>query len=115
MPKLKIYGSQELPRLLDEDKGLSVAFMEMEFRKIEKDKGSDDITYKVDNIGEVIIKQGEEVIKTGADKFPQKLRGAMYYIHSENNIEVDFEEWRETFKKKILANLDEVYQLLSNK
>ena len=39
----------------------------------------------------------------------------MFYLHEELGIIQDFEEWRESFKGKMIAYLPEIYEMLKNK
>ena len=60
--RLKLYGYQEIDQELDEDKDLSISFLLTRIKKVEKNKSDDQITYKIENIGEVVIVQEDKVI-----------------------------------------------------
>lgn len=115
MPKLTIYGKQELPEPLNEDNEFSVAFLRMAVKKVEKDKSDNEITYKVENLGEIIIKQGDKVQKVLKENTAQKIRGAYYYIHNDLGLTEDFETFYNREKGKLIAYLPEIYQYLKNK
>jgi len=115
MSKISIYGKQQLDRELDENKDLSVAFMRMGIKKLEKDKSDDSWHYKLENFGEIIIKQEDKVFKGAKDLFKAKLRSRMWALHQDLGITEDFEMWRERFKSNILRKIDDIYVLLGNK
>ena len=116
MPKITIYGKQEIDMLLNEDKELSIAFLRMGIKKVEKDKADDEITYKIENLGEVIIKQGDTSIKAKEkDSTAQKIRGAFWHLHSEEGLTEDFETFYDREKKKLISCLPEIYQYIKNK
>lgn len=116
MPKLTIYGKQEIDCLLDEDKEFSIAFLRMAVKKIEKDKSDDEITYKIENLGEVIIQQGETYIKAKEkDTTAQRLRGAFWHLHNNEGLTEDFETFYDREKKKLISYLPEIIEYLKNK
>ena len=115
MPKIQIYGKQELDRQIDPDKDLSVAFMLMRVKKAEKDYANEDFVYKCENLGEIIIKQQDKILEGGKDLWKQKMFKAMYAIYNEQNVSRDFEDWRQDFKNKILIYLSEIYEIIKNK
>ena len=113
MSKISIFGKQELDRELDADKDLSVAFLNMGIRKIEIDKADDSKHYKLENLGEIIIKQDKEAFKGAKDLFKAKLRARMWALHQDLGITEDFEVWRDKFKSKILVKLDEIWEIIN--
>ena len=116
MPKLTIYGKQELDQELDDDKEQSIAFLRMGVRNVVLNKATGDKEYKMENLGEVIIKEGDQVIKAKQkDNTAQKIRGAFYYLHQEEGLIEDFEDFYNREKKKLISYLPEIYQYLKNK
>ena len=68
---LQIFGKTSIESSINPDKEFSVAFMKLGVDKEEEDKTNDRITYKCKSLGEVIIKEGDTVIKSKPKKGSQ--------------------------------------------
>lgn len=68
---IQIFGKTSIEGKIDPDKEFSVAFMTLAVDKEEEDKTNDKITYKCKSLGEVIIKEGDTVIKSKPKKGSQ--------------------------------------------
>ena len=112
---LQIYGKTPIEHPIDEKNDCSAAFMLLRCKNIARDVDGEKITYKMLNLGEVVIKQGDTIIKGEPDKFKQKLRGVMWFIYSEAGLTEDFEIWRDKLKKKIIAYMPEIYEYLKKR
>jgi len=65
---IQIYGKTAIENPINPDKEFSIAFMRVAVDKEEEDRTNGRITYKVKSLGEVIIKEGDTVIKSKPKK-----------------------------------------------
>ena len=65
---IQIYGKTAIENPINPDKEFSIAFMRVAVDKEEEDRTNCRITYKVKSLGEVIIKEGDTVIKSKPKK-----------------------------------------------
>ena len=95
---IQVYGKTSIENPINPDKEFSVAFMRVAVDKEEEDKTNSRITYKVKSLDEVIIKEGETVIKSKPKK-----KGSQSQVFYNTCYRV----WEEQFAGKI--DFDDYY------
>ncbi len=107
---LQIFGKTSIESSINPDKEFSVAFMKLGVDKEEEDKTNGRITYKCKSLGEVIIKEGDTVIKSKPKKGSQSqfLRNRlMQYWQEQKAGEMDFKTFYQMYMSKLIKDVDD--------
>lgn len=116
---LRFVGSASIPDKLEvgEDLtlGVNVNVYSAEVKNNEDGTGNE--IYRCRPTGEVLItrKWGKPMKGRSKSSSSKQLRNAFYYLHTENNITEDLEEWRIKQMNLIIAKLPEVIEFLKSK
>ena len=108
---IQIFGKTSIENPINPDKEFSVAFMKVAVDKEEEDKTNNKITYKVKSLEEVIIKEGDTVIKSKPKKGSQSqvLRNRLMQYHQEQKAgEMDFEIFYQMYMSKLIKDVDDL-------
>lgn len=111
---IQIFGKTVIENSINPDKEFSVAFMTLAVDKEEEDKTNDKITYKCKSLGEVIIKEGDTVIKSKLKKKgsqSQVLYNRIFRLweqeFSGSEKFKEFEDYYSMYMSKLIADIDD--------
>ncbi len=115
---LKISGGAELSSDLDPSKTLIIKNTEIDIYAVEKSSNEDgtfDIKYKGKITSAIDYEQAGKIMR-GADKKgkSRKLRGAIYWLGQEEQVE-DQEVFYAIVMDKLIANLPEVWEIVKGR
>ena len=108
---IQIYGKTSIENPINPDKEFSVAFMRVAVDKEEEDRTNNRITYKVKSLDEVIIKEGDTVIKSKPKKKGSQsnvLYNVLYRLWEQQvSSKEEFKDYYTMYMSKIIKEVED--------
>lgn len=116
---LRISGSAAIVGQLNADTRIRIKDGELEIysvEKLDKQDGTFDIKYKARFVSAIELEQtGKKIFGKDKQRRSQKLRQAIFALQSDRGIEVDSDEFYDSFMARMTFHLNDIYDWIKNK